>query len=64
MSPGEREGITGLILAGGQSRRMRALGVNTDKGLVEFKGQRLVDHVFGRLASQVGGILKIGRAHV
>ena len=57
MSPGEREGITGLILAGGQSRRMRALGLNTDKGLIEFKGQRLVDHVFGRLASQVGGIL-------
>ena len=57
MSPGEREGITGLILAGGQSRRMRALGANIDKGLVEFKGQRLIDHVFGRLASQVGGIL-------
>ena len=57
MSPGEREGVTGLILAGGKSRRMSALGLNTDKGLVEFKGQRLVDHVFGRLAAQVGGIL-------
>ena len=57
MNPVERESITGLILAGGQSRRMSALGPNTDKGLIEFKGQRLVDHVFGRLAAQVGGIL-------
>ena len=57
MTPAEREGITGLILAGGQSRRMEALGPGTDKGLIAFKGRRLVDHVFGKLTPQVGGVL-------
>jgi molybdopterin molybdotransferase len=53
MTPAEREGITGLILAGGQSRRMGG----QDKGLIAFKGKRLVDHVFGKLTPQVGGVL-------
>ena len=57
MKPAERDEITGLILAGGQSRRMGALGPGTDKGLITFKGQRLVDHVFGKLNAQVGGVL-------
>ena len=57
MTPSERDSITGLILAGGQSRRMGALGPGTDKGLITFKGRRLVDHVFGKLTPQVGGVV-------
>lgn len=45
--------VTGLILAGGQGRRMGGV----DKGLQPFRGRRLVDHVFERLAPQVGGII-------
>ena len=47
------EGVTGLILAGGKGRRMGGV----DKGLEVFRGKRLVDHVFERLAPQVGGII-------
>ena len=45
--------VTGLILAGGQARRMG----NVDKGLELFLGKRLVDHVYERLAPQVGGVI-------
>ena len=45
--------VTGLILAGGQGRRMGGV----DKGLQIFRGKRLVDHVYERLAPQVGGII-------
>ena len=45
--------ITGLILAGGRGRRMGGV----DKGLQPFRGRRLVDHVYERLAPQVGGII-------
>ena len=45
--------VTGLILAGGQGRRMGGV----DKGLQNFRGKRLVDHVYERLAPQVGGII-------
>lgn len=47
------ESVTGLILAGGQGRRMGGV----DKGLQNFRGKRLVDHVYERLAPQVGGII-------
>src|SRR5690606_41882597 len=40
-----REHIDGLILAGGQSRRMRTQGSNIDKGLLELDGKPLVHHV-------------------
>lgn len=46
-------GITGLILAGGQGRRMGSV----DKGLVEFRGKPMVAHVLERFAPQVCGIL-------
>jgi molybdopterin-guanine dinucleotide biosynthesis protein A len=49
----ESKAITGLILAGGQGRRMGGI----DKGLQMFRGKRLVDHVYERLAPQVGGII-------
>ena len=49
----DNDSITGLILAGGQGRRMGGV----DKGLQLFRGKRLVDHVYARLAPQVGGII-------
>jgi len=45
--------VTGLILAGGQGRRMGGV----DKGLQMFRGKRLIDHVYERLAPQVGGVI-------
>lgn len=45
--------VTGLILAGGKGSRMGGV----DKGLQMFRGRRLVDHVYERLAPQVGGVL-------
>ncbi|ERS86268.1 MULTISPECIES: molybdenum cofactor guanylyltransferase MobA [unclassified Halomonas] len=45
--------LTGLILAGGQGRRMGGV----DKGLVPFAGRPLVAHVRERLAGRVGELL-------
>ncbi|MCX7153223.1 MAG: molybdenum cofactor guanylyltransferase [Proteobacteria bacterium] len=45
--------ITGMILAGGQGRRMGGV----DKGLKPFRDKRLVDHAFERLAPQVAGVI-------
>ena len=49
----ERAQITGIVLAGGQGRRMGGV----DKGLVELDGRPLVAHVIERLAPQVGTLL-------
>lgn len=49
----DSKSITGLILAGGQGRRMGGV----DKGLQEFRGRRLVDHVYARLAPQVSEVI-------
>jgi molybdopterin-guanine dinucleotide biosynthesis protein A len=46
-------GITGLVLAGGQGRRMGSV----DKGLVALNGRPLVRHVVERFAPQVDEIL-------
>ncbi|HLX29806.1 MAG TPA: molybdenum cofactor guanylyltransferase MobA [Casimicrobiaceae bacterium] len=48
-----RADITGVVLAGGQGRRMG----NVDKGFVELAGRPLVAHVIDRLAPQVGTIV-------
>ena len=45
--------VTGIILAGGQGRRMGTV----DKGLVELAGRPLVTHVIERLAPQVGSLI-------
>jgi molybdopterin-guanine dinucleotide biosynthesis protein A len=48
-----RESITGVVLAGGQGRRMGGV----DKGLVELDGRPLVAWVIERLAPQVGPLV-------
>jgi molybdopterin-guanine dinucleotide biosynthesis protein A len=45
--------VTGLILAGGQGRRMQG----QDKGLLLYRGVSLVDHVISRLQPQVDHII-------
>jgi len=49
----QQRGVTGLVLAGGQGRRMGSL----DKGLVGLHGRPLVRHVIERFAPQVDEIL-------
>jgi molybdenum cofactor guanylyltransferase len=44
--------VTGIILAGGQSRRMGG----GDKGLMELDGKPMLGHVIDRLKPQVGAI--------
>ena len=48
-----RDEITGIVLAGGQGRRMGGV----DKGLVSFAGRPLVAHVLERLVPQVGALI-------
>ncbi len=48
-----KRGVTGLVLAGGQGRRMGS----ADKGLVRLQGQPMVRHVLDRFAPQVDEIL-------
>ncbi len=57
MSAPRMQSITGLILAGGRSSRMARDGQARDKALIEFKGKRLIDHVYEKLAPQVGGVM-------
>jgi molybdenum cofactor guanylyltransferase len=45
--------VTGIVLAGGQGRRMGGV----DKGLVELAGKPMVAHVLDRLAPQVADVL-------
>ena len=45
--------VTGIVLAGGQGRRMGGV----DKGLVQLDGRPLVTHVIERLAPQVGELI-------
>ncbi|MDE2360714.1 MAG: molybdenum cofactor guanylyltransferase [Betaproteobacteria bacterium] len=52
-TPIARADITGIVLAGGQGRRMGGV----DKGLVELDGKPLAQHVIARLAPQVGTVI-------
>jgi molybdopterin-guanine dinucleotide biosynthesis protein A len=47
------DGVSGIVLAGGQGRRMGGV----DKGLVPLRGKPMVAWVLERLAPQVDGIL-------
>jgi len=47
------EPITGVVLAGGQGRRMGGV----DKGLVMLQGRPMVEHVLERLSPQVSEVL-------
>lgn len=48
-----RRTITGLVLAGGQARRMGGV----DKGLVPVAGRPMIEHVLDALVPQVGPLL-------
>ena len=52
-TPIARGEITGIVLAGGQGRRMGGV----DKGLVQLDGKPLAQHVISRLAPQVGTLI-------
>ena len=45
--------VTGVLLAGGQSRRMGG----GDKGLLELAGRPMLGHVICRLGAQVGAMV-------
>lgn len=53
MNPATRENVSGIVLAGGQGRRMGGV----DKGLQLLHGQPMVAHAIARLAPQVGEIV-------
>lgn len=53
MSAARRERVTGLVLAGGQGRRMGGV----DKGLKTLRGKPMVQWVIERLAPQVDELL-------
>lgn len=45
--------VTGVILAGGQGRRMGGV----DKGLMDFKGRPVIEHIIASLRPQVAHLL-------
>jgi molybdopterin-guanine dinucleotide biosynthesis protein A len=49
----DQSDITGVLLAGGQSRRMGG----GDKGLLKFGNDTMLGHVIGRFKSQVGKLV-------
>lgn len=53
MNPGVKENVSGIVLAGGQGRRMGGV----DKGLQPLRGRPMVAHVIERLAPQVDEIV-------
>jgi len=53
MVAGHIKAVTGLILAGGQARRMSG----EDKGLVDLAGRPMVERVIEALRPQVGSLL-------
>jgi molybdopterin-guanine dinucleotide biosynthesis protein A len=53
VQPDLSQSVTGVILAGGQSRRMGG----GDKGLLDLAGKPMLAHVIERLAPQVGRVV-------
>lgn len=62
MAPGaiSRDELTGLVLAGGQGRRMGG----ADKGLLAWQGRPLALHALERLAPQVGALAVSANRHL
>lgn len=58
--PIDRARITGLVLAGGQGRRMDGI----DKGLAPYRGTPLALHALMRLAPQVGAVAVSANRHL
>jgi molybdopterin-guanine dinucleotide biosynthesis protein A len=56
----EKIGVTGVVLAGGQGRRMGTV----DKGLVLLHGRPMVQHALERFAPQVDEVLINANQHV
>lgn len=52
-TPNDARPVTGVLLAGGQSRRMGG----GDKGLLEIAGKPMLAHVLARLKPQVGQVV-------
>jgi molybdopterin-guanine dinucleotide biosynthesis protein A len=52
-APNAAADVTGVVLAGGQGRRMGGI----DKGLVELNGTPMIEHVLARLIPQVDEVL-------
>lgn len=59
MAEFQRDGLAGLILAGGQGSRMN----HQDKGLVGLHGEPMVAHIARRLAPQVGRLIISANRH-
>lgn len=55
--PPHPEAITGVILAGGLSRRMGGPGGLTDKGLADFRGRPMIAWAIERLSGQLDELL-------
>jgi len=52
--------VTGLILAGGKGRRVKG----HDKGLLSWRGTKLIDHVAGRIGPQVDQLIVSCNSHL
>lgn len=54
------QGITGVILAGGQGRRMGG----QDKGWVAYQGKPMIEHIFERLSPQVDEVIIVANRNL
>lgn len=59
MSP-TKEDITAVVLAGGQGRRVD----KQDKGLLDFNGKKLIEHVLASLTKQTNDIVIVANRHI
>lgn len=55
-----KEDITAVVLAGGQGRRVE----EQDKGLLEFRGKNLVEHVIQSLSLQTNDIVVVANRNI